>query len=214
MTRPLLITDCDEVLLKMISHFADWVAEAHGLSFDLYADSFQAALRDAQGRHLPEDRIWPLLDSFFRTEMDRQNIVPGAAEALAALGEVAEIVILTNVGDEHEAGRVEQLGRVDIHHRVLCNRGGKGRPVRELVDALQPSAVVFVDDLSIHHESVANHAPEVWRLHMIGEPLLAGVVPPAPHAHARIDGWAEAADWIRARFAQGHAPANGEKEEQ
>ena len=30
MSRPLLITDCDEVLLHMVSHFEEWVAEAHG----------------------------------------------------------------------------------------------------------------------------------------------------------------------------------------
>ena len=207
MTRPLLITDCDEVLLNMIAHFADWVDEAHDLSFDLHADSFQGALRDSAGQPIPEDRIWPLLDAFFRTEMRRQNIVPGAAEALAALAADADIVVLTNIGDEHQAGRIEQLGRFEIHHRVLCNRGGKGRPVRELIDEMAPSAVVFVDDLGVHHESVANHAPEVWRLHMIAEPRLAAVVPQAPHAHARIDAWSDACDWIRARFADGPAPA-------
>jgi hypothetical protein len=208
--RPLLITDCDEVLLHMVSHFADWVAEAHDLSFDIHAVSFQGALRDSSGRPLPDDRIWPLLDGFFRTEMERQNLVPGAVEALAAIGEEADIVILTNVGDEHEAGRVEQLGRFDIRHRVLCNRGGKGRPVRELIEEMKPSAVVFVDDLGVHHESVANHAPEVWRLHMIGEPRLAAVVPPAPFAHARIDLWSDAAQWIRDRFAQGPAAVGKE----
>ena len=30
MNRPLLVTDCDEVLLHMVSHFSDWVAEAIG----------------------------------------------------------------------------------------------------------------------------------------------------------------------------------------
>ena len=216
MSRPLLITDCDEVLLNMISHFAEWLEEAHDLSFDLYTDSFQKAIRTRAGESLPEERIWPLLDGFFRTEMERQNIVPGAAEALAAIGAHADIVILTNVGDEHEAGRVEQLGRFEIHHRVLCNRGGKGRPVKELIEQMRPSAVVFVDDLPVHHESVANHAPEVWRLHMIGEPRLAEVVPPAPHAHARIDDWSEAARWIEARFAEGPASREAEqvKEEQ
>ena len=207
MNRPLLITDCDEVLLNMVAHFADWVDEAHGLSFNLHADSFQGALRDAGGRPLPEDRIWPLLDGFFRTEMRRQNIVPGAAEALAALAAEADIVVLTNIGDEHEAGRIEQLNRFEIRHRVLCNRGGKGRPVRELIDEMAPSAVVFVDDLSVHHESVANHAPEVWRLHMIAEPRLAAPTPPAPFAHARIDDWDQAVPWVLDRLARGRAPA-------
>jgi hypothetical protein len=203
MSRPLLITDCDEVLLHMIGHFAEWVAEAHGFSFDISAPGFRNALLSRDGVPVPEEQVWPLLDCFFDTEMHRQNLVPGAAEALAEIGEEADIVILTNIGDQYEAGRVEQLERFDIRHRVLCNRGGKGRPVLELVEEMRPSAAVFVDDLSIHHESVAKHAPEVWRLHMIAEPRLAGRTPPAPHA--RIDHWPQATAWILARLDEGPA---------
>ena len=117
-------------------------------------------------------------------------------DAVLGTGEVADIVILTNIGDDYQANRVAQLEAFDIRHRVLCNRGGKGRPVQELIDEMKPSATVFVDDLSVHHESVAKHAPDVWRLHMIAEPRLAATTPPAPHAHARIDDWGEALPWI------------------
>ena len=207
MNRPLLITDCDEVLLHMVSHFADWVKDAHHLSFDIGAAGFRDALRDAAGQPVGEERVWPLLDGFFQTEMHRQNVVPGAAEALRKIGEEADIVILTNIGDEFEAGRVEQLARFEIRHRVLCNRGGKGRPVAELIADMQPSAAAFVDDLAVHHHSVANHAPAVWRLHMIAEPRLAAGTEAAPHAHARIDHWDEAADWILERLRGGPAQA-------
>ncbi|HEY0114231.1 MAG TPA: HAD family hydrolase [Allosphingosinicella sp.] len=206
MSRPLLVSDCDEVLLHMVSHFADWVSEAHDLSFRIDVSSFREALTDASGQPVAEERVWPLLDGFFETEMHRQNIVRGAAEALKAIGEEADIVILTNIGDRYEAGRVEQLERFEIRHRVLCNRGGKGRPVLELIEQMQPSVAVFVDDLAVHHHSVANHAPDVWRLHMIAEARLAAATPPAPHAHARIDDWGEAVTWIRERFALGAAP--------
>ena len=198
--RPLLVTDCDEVLLHMVSHFAEWLGEAHGLSFDLSAPGFRDALRDSDGLPVAADRVWPLLDGFFAGEMHRQNVVPGAVEALAAIAEHADIVVLTNIGDEFEAGRVEQLERFEIRHRVMCNRGGKGRPVLELVEAMAPSATVFVDDLAVHHESVSIHAPEVWRLHMIAEPRLAANTPAAPHAHARIDSWDEAVPWILERL--------------
>ena len=207
--RPLFVTDCDEVLLHMVSHFADWVAEAHDLSFDLSAPGFRDALRGPDGRPVETERVWPLLDGFFTSEMHRQNVVPGAVEALAQIAEHAEIVVLTNIGDEYEAGRVEQLERFDIRHRVLCNRGGKGRPVAELLDEMRPSAAVFVDDLAVHHESVAIHAPQVWRLHMVAEPRLAAHTPPAPHAHARIDDWGEAVEWICRRFREG--PATGKE---
>ena len=201
MMKPLLVTDCDEVLLHMVSHFADWVEEAHELTFALDAPGFREALRDREGRPVAEERVWPLLDGFFQREMHRQNVVPGAAEALAEIGRHADIVILTNIGDEHQAGRIAQLEAFDIRHRVLCNRGGKGRPVTELVEEMKPSAAVFVDDLAVHHESVAKHAPEVWRLHMVAEPRLAAHMPVAPHANARIDAWDEAVPWILRRLA-------------
>jgi hypothetical protein len=208
MNRPLLISDCDEVLLHMLTHFADWVDEAHGLSFALDASGFREAMRDkVTGEPVGQERVWPLLDGFFDSEMHRQNLVPGAVEALARIGEVADIVILTNIGDEYEAARVEQLGRFDIRHRVLCNRGGKGGPVVELLAEMQPSVAVFVDDLAVHHESVARHAPGVWRLHMIAEPRVASHMPPAPFAHARIDDWPAATEWILERFPLGPAPA-------
>jgi hypothetical protein len=206
MSRPLLISDCDEVLLHMVSHFAEWLEEAHGYRFELDRPGFADAVRYADtDQPVPSELIWPLLDGFFDSEMHRQNVVPGAVEALKAIGERADIVILTNIGDEYQAGRVEQLEAFDIRHRVLCNRGGKGRPVKELIEEMQPSVVAFVDDLPVHHESVAKHAPEVWRLHMVAEPRVAAHTPPSPHAHARIDDWSEAMDWILARFAEGRS---------
>ena len=206
MSRPLLITDCDEVLLHMLVHFADWLDEAHGFDFRLDAANFGEAIRDrATGEPVGPERIWPLLDGFFAGEMHRQNLVPGAIEALQAIGEEADIVVLTNLGDGHHAGRVEQLAGFGIRHRVLCNRGGKGRPVAGLLDELRPAVAVFVDDLAVHHRSVAEHAPQVWRLHMIAEPRVAAHMPKAPDAHARIDDWGDAAAWIRARFEEGPA---------
>ena len=202
MSRPLLISDCDEVLLHMVSHFAQWLDEENQVHFDLESGSFSDALTDRDGRVLPSDEVWSLLDRFFRSEMHRQTLVPGAAEALARIGEVADIVILTNLGDEAHGWRVDQLAGHGIRHEVVCNSGGKGAPVRELIERHRPTATVFVDDLAIHHASVAKHAPETHRLHMIAEPRLAAAMPRAEHAHARIDDWPTACEWILERFAE------------
>jgi len=202
MSRPLLISDCDDVLLQFAPHFAEWVAQEHGLAFNLDVPAFSGALRDRDGARVEAERVWPLLDAFFDREMHRQNVVPGALEALRVIGAEADIVILTNIGDQYHANRVAQLKRLDIRHRVLCNQGGKGRPVLELIGAMGPSAAVFVDDLPHHHESVAKHAPDVWRLHMIAEPRIAAVTPAARFAHARIDAWSEALPWVLARLRQ------------
>ncbi len=205
--RPLLISDCDDVLLHFAPHFRDWVAEAHRLTFSLDVPAFAGALRDANGEEVSRERAFALLDLFFDREMHRQQLVAGALAALRTIGAVADIVILTNIGDQYRANRVAQLERFDIRHRVLCNQGGKGRPVVELIEELRPGATVFVDDLPVHHESVAKHAPGVWRLHMVAEPRLAAITPPAPHAHARIDAWDDALPWILARLNAEEAAA-------
>ena len=201
MSRPLLITDCDEVLLHMVTHFGDWLSEVHAIDFAPVGGDFSGALKRRDGTVLKREEVWPLLDGFFTTEMDRQTLVPGAREALAALAEHADIVVLTNLGDHFNAARAVQLGGHGIAHRVVTNQGGKGDPVARLVAEFTPSVTVFVDDLAHHHDSVARYAPEVFRLHMIAEPMIADRTPPAPAAHARIDIWDDALPWITARFA-------------
>ena len=187
----------------MVAHFADWLDEEHQVHFHLESGQFAEALTDRQtGEVLDRDRIWPLLDGFFRTEMHRQTLVPGALEALGAIGEVADIVILTNLGDEAHGWRVEQLGAHGIRHEVVCNQGGKGQPARQIIERMRAGSTVFVDDLPVHHASVAKHAPAVWRLHMIAEPRLAAVTPPAPEAHARIDDWPEVCEWVLGKFEE------------
>lgn len=208
MVRPLLISDCDEVILHMVSHFGAWLDEVHQIDFAPDGGDFSTSMR-RRGKETPlaREEMWPLLDDFFATEMHRQTLVPHAAEALAAIGAEADIVILTNLGEHCHADRVAQLDALGIRHRVVCNQGGKGRPVARLLEEYRPSAAIFVDDLAMHHESVAKHAPSVWRLHMISEPSLAPDVPPASHAHARIDDWREALSWILDRFADGAGKA-------
>lgn len=202
MSRPLLITDCDEVLLHMVSHFRDWLADEHDVDFAPFTGDFSGALRRRpSGEPLERIEVWPLLEGFFETEMHRQTLVPGADTALARLAKQADIVVLTNLGDRFNEARATQLLGHGIAHRVVTNQGGKGDPVAQLVAEFSPTVTVFVDDLAHHHASVASHAPEVFRLHMIAEPFVAEKTPPAPAAHARVDEWDKAVPWIEARFA-------------
>jgi hypothetical protein len=209
MSRPLIITDCDEVLMHMVVPFAAWVDAEHGVEFRIEDASFAGALKRKEcGTPLEALEVWPLLDAFFTHQMPRQTPIAGALEAIAALSAHADIVILTNVGPEHQARRVDQLAAHGLHAPVIGSRGGKGDPVASLVAEYTPSVAVFIDDLAQHHQSVAEKAPSVWRLHMVGEPAIAAKIKAATNAHARIDDWAAAHDWIAARLLAGQpAPA-------
>ncbi len=206
MMKPLLICDCHQVLLHMVRHFGTWLRESHDIAFAPDGGDFATSMRRADGSVPSAEEMWGLLGGFFPAEMERQALVPHASEALASLAGTADIVILTNLSDSCRTARIDQLARFGIAHRVECNQGGKGDPVARLVAEHGDPVTVFVDDLAVHHDSVARHAPYVHRLHMVAEPTLAPNVPPAPAAHARIDDWREAQTWIAARFAAG-APA-------
>lgn len=69
---------------------------------------------------------------------------------------------------------------VGVEFPVFTNQGGKGALLRQIVTDYDPSVTVFVDDLGHNHSSVEEHAPEVWRLHMVGEPRLPRGSPASP----------------------------------
>jgi hypothetical protein len=203
MMRPLLVTDCDEVLLNMIGHFAAWVDEAHGLHFCLEEAHWpNSLLLCPGGEPVGESRARALLNGFLETEMDRQNPVPGAVEALTILAEAADIVVLTNIDPCFHEARLAQLERHGISHRLVCGRSGKGARVAAMIAETRAPATVFVDDRLAQIASVAAEAPSAWRLHMVAEPRIARNVPPAPEAHARIDNWTEALPWILERLGE------------
>ncbi|MEY4270596.1 MAG: hypothetical protein RLZZ58_1812 [Pseudomonadota bacterium] len=207
MTRPLIISDCDEVLMHMVVPFAQWVDEAHGVVFQMEDASFANALkRKSCGTPLEAMEVWPLLDGFFTHEMHRQMPIAGAIDAMLRLSTAADIVILTNVGPDHQPRRVDQLAAHGLHFPVIGSRGGKGDPVAALIAERAPTLTVFIDDLAQHHHSVADAAPDVWRLHMVGEPAIADKVRPSRAAHARIDDWGAAEAWI-ADILRAGAPA-------
>lgn len=204
MAKPLIISDCDEVLLHMIVPFADWLNESQDVSFRMVGNDFGKAVRYRDsGEPVEPDRIWQLLGGFFDNEMHRQTPIPGAVAGINALAEHADVVVLTNLADKHNAARRRQLADHGIDVRVFTNQGPKGPALQAILDEYRPSRAVFIDDLAQHHGSVAGIAPQVDRLHLCGEPTLAPHITcgfEAGHAHARIDTWEHALPWLMGRI--------------
>lgn len=195
--RPLILCDCDEVLLHMVVPFRSWLDEVHDVHFD-FSSPFEEALRHKDsGNAVERSLLWQYLGGFFATEMHRQTPIAGAIEAMATLSRRADIVIVTNIGEEQAAARAAQLRAVGLDAPVIGNRGGKGPVVSQLIRERGPSLTLFIDDLEGNHSSVAIHAPEVWRLQFVGEPEIAPYAPTAADAHVRIDDWPSALRWIQ-----------------
>jgi hypothetical protein len=193
--RPLLILDCDEVILEFAGPFARWLREARNI--ELRFDSFALV---GNMRHLSDGRpvdmqdFPPLLDGFFEHGQHLQTPAEQAIETLTDLKRDMDLVVLTNIPAAYRDIRLSMLKGLGLDVPVHANDGPKGRMVAELAGDRR---AVFVDDLPPHHSSAAKHAPNVGRLHMVADATLRGLIPAAPDAHVRIDRWAEAQHWIR-----------------
>lgn len=200
MSRPLIISDCDEVLLHMVVPFKQWLEEGQGVNFDLTGNTFLNALTwQESGEVLGTEDVWHYLRSFFDTEMDRQMPIAGAVAGINRLAEQADVVILTNLQDQRRDMRARQLADHGVHAEVFTNQGPKGPALKNILERFQPSRAIFIDDLAQHHKSAAETVPDISRLHFCGEPIIAGQIDcahQAGHAHARIDDWAQALPWL------------------
>ncbi len=202
--RPLIISDCDEVILYMVKHFKDWLEDSQGVDFNLEGQNFGEALRwQESGQLLEPSDIWKKLGGFFDTEMDSQLPIAGAVDALNELNEYADVVVLTNLVDFRRDKRAEQLAAQGLHAKVYTNQGPKGPALKKIVEEFKPSRALFIDDLAQHHHSVMETTPDVVRLHLCGEPMIAGAIDcahKAGHADARIDRWSEALPWLKGQL--------------
>lgn len=200
MSRPLVISDCDEVLLHMVAPFKEWLEESQGVRFELKGNNFTTAMKWADsGETLAQEDIWKFLGGFFDTEMHRQMPIVGAVNGINRVAEAADVVILTNLNDDRQAKRTSQLAEVGINARVFTNQGPKGPALQAILDEFRPSKAIFIDDLPQHHHSASETVPDISRLHMCGEPMIADHIDcahKAGHAHARIDRWEDALPWL------------------
>ncbi|MWV28773.1 HAD family hydrolase [Aurantiacibacter rhizosphaerae] len=201
MSRPLVVTDCDEVLLHMVRHFREWLDTQHDIEFQLEGNPFvQSMQRRGSDEALAEKEVWALLGGFFDTQMNSQLPIEGSVDAIAQLQRDADVVVLTNLTDARNEARQHQLKTLGIDAKVFTNQGPKGEALKRIVEEHGSQRAVFIDDLAQHHQSAFETVPHVHRLHFCGEPAIAPHIPcaqQAGHANARIDNWADALPWIQ-----------------
>jgi hypothetical protein len=198
--RPLLIVDADEVLLRFVEGF-DRFLEQHGLFLDLVSYRLHGNVKRRDDLSPVLDvEVSALLDDF-RRELDSLDLVVGAKESLKALASRLDIVVLTNISPAQATARQRNFSRLGLELALVANTGLKGESVRALAaGAGRPS--FFVDDIPQNLTSAAQRAPDVTRIHLIGDDRLKPLLPAAEHAHYRAAGWSDAHDFIAAKLTE------------
>lgn len=196
--RPLIITDADEVLLRFmerVEHYLDTL----GLWIDLSSFALSTNIKSKETNE--PVKVPTLIDDFFAAETAHIEAAHGAADALASLSELAQIVVLTNLPAPHREDRINNLKGHGMDYPVVVNSGLKGPAVKWLTQKTS-GPVFFLDDIPHNIDSVAEHAPEVHTIHFVADPRLAKLINKAEGATARIDIWAEAHEFIAGKIAE------------
>jgi hypothetical protein len=198
--RPLIVTDADEVLLRFVDGF-DRFLKARGLFLDLVNYRLHGNVKRQDDRTAVLDvEVTALLDEF-RGDLDSLEACDGALDVLSALKDRASVVVLTNINPSQAAARARNLTRLGLDVPLVANSGWKGPAVRQLASrAGAPS--FFLDDVPQHLASTAEAAPEVFRIHIVGDDRLKGLQPPCEHAHLRAADWRSAGAFIGEELAK------------
>jgi hypothetical protein len=198
--RPLLIVDADEVLLRFAAGF-DRFLRAREFYLDLVSYRLHGNVRRLTGNEaLLDIEVTALLDEF-RTELDWLEAVEHVQEALAGLKPLVDIVVLSNVTPAQAPARLRNFASLGFDFPLLVNSGPKGAAVKALARrAGRP--VFFIDDIPQHLASAAESAPDVLRIHLIGDERLKPLLPHTPHAHLRAETWRDAEAFIHAKLAE------------
>lgn len=199
-TRPLIICDADEVLLRFLAGLESFL-ERNGCYLDLASFRIHGNIKYQTTREaVPDEKVTKLIADFFASDTRHLEPVEGAAAALRELNARAQIVVLSNVPETSRDARIENLTLHGMPYPVIAGKGPKGPVVKSLLGDFRQT-VVFIDDLPPNLASVATETPHVHRLHFIADPRLARLLGPAPDAHRRIDDWPTATAWISSVIA-------------
>jgi len=192
--RPLVITDADEVILRFVEGL-DRFLRARGLFLDLSTYRlFGNVKRLDDLTPVLDVEVTALLDEF-RKDLDSLELVHGAHDALKQLMPRADIVVLTNITPEQAPPRLRNLASFGLDLLLVTNHGLKGPAVKALA-ARAGRPAFFIDDIPQHLSSAAEQAPDILRIHLIGDDRLKSLMPPAGDAHFHADNWQDAVAFI------------------
>lgn len=203
--RPLFVVDVDEVVLRFVAPLERFIA-ARGYallprSFALTGNIVRAGGDDA----VSAAEVKTLIAAFFAEEVERQEPVDGALDALARLQAHGDVLLLTNVPASAADGRRRCLARHGLDLEVIANDGLKGPALARLLierPPLGPRPVVFVDDGPSHLASVRDAVADVRLVHFVDDERWFRMAPDVPGTWLKTRDWAE----VMARLAPLLAP--------
>jgi hypothetical protein len=192
--QPLVIVDADEVLLRFVDGF-DRFLRRRDLFLDLTSYRLHGNVKRLDDRTAILDvEVTALLDEF-RADLDWLEPVEAVQDVLKALAARAGIVVLTNITPNQAVARTRNLTALGFDFPLVANSGPKGPAVKALAGRTS-APTFFIDDIPQQLVSSAEAAPDVIRIHLIGDERLKPLLAPCAQAHLYAEDWRAAGAFI------------------
>ncbi len=187
-TKPLVISDVDEVIVHFIREFEEFIDKSGlGIKPGNPAEPYHV-FEIKTGKVITNDKTFDLVNEFFIQHTRGMKAIDGAVESLNALSKHATVVMLTNL--PHFAGddRRANLAMLGLDFPVITNSGPKGPALREIASRTS-APVVFIDDSQHFIQSAFDHAPNVHLIHFLHDERFSKFVPDLDFVSLRSDNW-------------------------
>ena len=194
--RPVIISDADEVILHFSELLSTYLLD-NGMYVNFTSYSLEGNIKySATDKPVDSALFRDLIDDYFENYVEKQPLVKGVVEHLANLSSFCDIVILTNIPHNFADRRRKKLIEAGLDYPLISSSGPKG-PVMKAIRELTPEKLIFIDDISHHHKSVAKFVPDTLRIQYIANDHLDSIEKKSKHCHHRCRDWSHIEQVIR-----------------
>lgn len=202
-TKPLIISDADEVIFELFMHLFEYF-DLNGYKFtgqQLVGFELAEHFYSHKTNQLIEEDIFiTIITKFFADHGDDMPMVKDALQCLTHLSAHCQIIILTNAPHSYRTRRIEIYKDQGIDFPIITNVGNKLPAVFEIVKNHQ-APVFFIDDSPEHHISILEEIPHITCIHFIGDVRYAKLVSDVENVALKSTNWNEVKHYIIAQLA-------------
>ena len=191
-----IICDVDEVVLHFLGPFRTFLQE-RGLQLESRDYSLNNNIVDRKTGILVErEMVGHLIQEFYSKEATELPMVEHAKDRLLELSEVAQIFLLTNIPNQFQDQRKQNLGNIGLNYPLVFNQGLKGPAAAKLVERTE-GQVFFLDDIPSNLISVGEYIKNVHLVHFVADLTFFDVAPDTDGVKLKTRSWNEVAKYVK-----------------
>ena len=195
--KELLISDADEVLLKFLPAFENYLNQ-HGYWYDLKSYALFGNIKTIRDDlPLSNEKIIDCLEDFFKNNVRNISFVNNSISYLKNLiaDHNFQIIILTNIPYEYLNDRRKSFEDNELNLPIIAGKGPKGEVVKQITKNYDKK-FFFIDDLAPHIISTKNENKLVKTIHYISDPRLSKLADTPKEADFRAKNWKDIYSFI------------------